>query len=32
MALTKGLDILISAGTGGSKQASGGHKGCTLTM
>ena len=32
MAVTKGLDILIYAGTGGSKQAIGGQKGCTLTM
>ena len=31
--VTKGLDILIYAGTsGGSKQAIGGQKGCTLTM
>ena len=32
MAVTKGLDILIYAGTGSSKQAIGGQKGCTLTM
>ena len=33
MAVTRGLDILIYAGTsGGSKQAIGGQKGCTLTM
>ena len=33
MAVTKGLDILIYAGTSGeSKQAIGGQKGCTLTM
>ena len=33
MAVTKGLDILIYAGTsGGSKQPIGGQKGCTLTM
>ena len=32
MAVTKGLDILIYAGTGGSKQAIGGRKGCGLTM
>ena len=32
MTVTKGLDILIYAGTGGSKQAIGGQKGCTLTM
>ena len=32
MAVTKGLDILIYAGTGVSKQAIGGQKGCTLTM
>ena len=32
MAVTKGLAILIYAGTGGSKQAIGGQKGCTLTM
>ena len=32
MGVTKGLDILIYAGTGGSKQAIGGQKGCTLTM
>ena len=33
MAVTKGLDILIYAGTsGGSKQAIGGQKGCTLSM
>ena len=33
MAVTKGLDILIYAGTGsGTKQAIGGQKGCTLTM
>ena len=32
MAVTKGLDLLVYAGTGGSKQAIGGQKGCTLTM
>ena len=32
MAVTKGLDILIYAGTGGQKKAIGGQKGCTLTM
>ena len=30
--ITKGLDILIYAGTGGTKKAIGGQKGCTLTM
>ena len=32
MAVTRGLDLLVYAGTGGSKQAIGGQKGCTLTM
>ena len=32
MAVTKGLDLLVYAGTGVSKQAIGGQKGCTLTM
>ena len=32
MAVTRGLDLLVYAGTGGSKQPIGGQKGCTLTM
>ena len=32
MAVTKGLDILIYTGTGSSKKAIGGQKGCTLSM
>ena len=32
MAVTRGLDLLVYAGTGVSKQAIGGQKGCTLTM
>lgn len=32
MAVTRGLDLLVYAGTGSSKQAIGGQKGCTLTM
>ena len=32
MVVTKGLDRWIYARTGGSKQAIGGQKGCTLTM
>ena len=33
MAVTRGLDLLVYAGTsGGAKQAIGGQKGCTLTM
>ena len=32
MAVTRGLDLLVYAGTGASKKAIGGQKGCTLTM
>ena len=32
MAVTRGLDLLVYAGTDDNKQAIGGQKGCTLTM
>lgn len=32
MAVTKGLEILMYTGTGSTKKAIGGQKGCTLTM
>ena len=32
MSVTRGLDVLVYAGTDSNKKAIGGQKGCTLTM